>query len=114
MIRGIHEHHILKITFEVKTCVIGSFKLRPIHIPFDPVGNSAGEPFNKDMNELILINALCNLFVNVQPECADDIVFDIWPAIGQESEPLQLRLFDQVTMPFWVLVEEDKLLAFFL
>jgi hypothetical protein len=114
MIRGIHEHDILKIVFEVKPCVIGSLELRPIHIPFDPVGNGAGESFHKDMNELILINALCNLLVNVQSKGADDIVFDIGPAIGQEPEPLQLRLFDQVAMPFGVLVEEDELLAFFL
>jgi hypothetical protein len=88
VIRGVHEHSILKITLEVKPCVIGSLELRPIHIPLNPIRNGTRKPFHKDMNELILINTLSDLLINVQLKSADNIVFDIGPAIGQEPEPL--------------------------
>ncbi len=87
VMRGVHEHNILKITLEVKPCVIGSLELRAIHIPLNPIGNGTREPLHKDMNELVLINAFSDLLINVQPKSADNIVFDIGPAIGQEPEP---------------------------
>lgn len=114
MIGRIHEHDIFEIALEIEPGIIGGLELRPINIAFDPIGYVTRQAVHKHMDEFVFVNALSDFLVDVKPKSADYVIFDIWPAVGDESEALKLGLLDEVAKLVGIRIVKDKLLTFLL
>ncbi len=78
------------------------------------VRHSTRQSVNKDMNQLIIINALSDILVNIKPKCSDNILLNILPAIRYHHEPFQLWLFCKIAIVIGIIREHDKLFSFLL
>ncbi len=114
MIRGVHDHNIIYVSIKIKTCVISRLKLGPINTPLDPFRHITRQLINKHMDQLIVINTLSIVLVIKKIEHVDDVVLDIGPVVGEESEAIVLWLLNEVLELVWFGVVENELLAFFL